>query len=119
MKYKVYLISLFFLINPIFSFSQTIPFGGKILMTMPCTCSGGWYISFFDNGTKVTTPIVFQYGVSRLNSNYNMYTSGVSILGSYVTGGTCLIYAGTSCISIPVFGMITPFPGPGMGTSLQ
>jgi hypothetical protein len=120
MKYKIFLFSIIFFIFPLFSNAQNplnIPFGGKILWTTPCTCSDGWYILMYDNTTMMPKALVFQFGISRLNSNYNMFSNGVNIIGSNQIGGTCMIYSGNSCFSLPVDGMITPWTGPGMGTS--
>jgi len=120
MKYKTLILILILLIAPVVSSAQTatVPFGGKIIYGYPCTCSGGWYLSIYDLVTKATIPIVFQFGVSRLNASFNIFTSGVSVLGSYMPGtGVCLIYAGTGCTTIPTIGMVTSYPLPGIGTS--
>ena len=70
-----------------------------------------------DQYTGMTLPIVFQFGISRLNGNYNIYKPGVKVLGTYVTGGTCVM-ASTSCYGGPIpVGTITPYPLAGIGTS--
>lgn len=93
------------------------PFGGPILWTTACSCTGGWYILMYDYKTTTPLALVFQFGLSRLNANYNIFSSGVNTVGSYQTGGECEIYVGESCMSLPVDGMITTQLGPGIGTS--
>jgi hypothetical protein len=122
MKYKIIIITLFITLIPFFSNAQNpilSPFGGNVLMTMPCTCSGGWYILMYDKGTKMPKPIVFQFGTSRWNRNYNIYSTGQSVLGSHVNYGICEFYYGYGCTELPVDGMVSPWGMPGIGTSMQ
>jgi hypothetical protein len=119
MKFKILFLSMILIFAPVVSSAQTVPFGGRITIGFPCTCSGGWYLMVYDLLIKTPVPMVFQFGVSRLNAQYNIFTNGNSLLGSYTPGGTCLIYSGNSCESIPVTGTITPPPLPGVGTSLS
>lgn len=115
MKFKIFLATLILIITPLVSFAQ-IPFGGKILATYECGCSGGWLIYFYDLVTKAPIPIVFQFGTSRLNQNFNIFTPNTNILGSNVPGGVCSVYT-SSCSPVPVVGTVTPPPLPGIGTS--
>lgn len=94
------------------------PFGGPILGVVNCTCSGNLLITIFDFRTKLTIPVIFQPGISRLNSWFNITTPSIMTLGTYAYGGQCLIYSGTSCSSVPSVGTITGFPFSGVGTSL-
>lgn len=107
------------LLMPTISYGQTsTPFGGRIVAMHECFCSGGWMIYVLDLYTNMTVPLLFQFGVSRLNANYNIFTYGVQTLGSYTPGGSCTL-ASTSCYTtIPAMGTITSFPLPGIGTSL-
>lgn len=119
MKFKLYLLKIFvlsFILFPIKNVNAQIPFGGNIIMSYECACSGGWYVLVLDKKTLIPTPLVFQFGISRLNANYNIFTPKTSLLGSYTPGGICL--KGTnSCKNKFVVGTITPFPLPGVGTS--
>lgn len=119
MKFKILTFVFILFLLPLFSEAQgvTTPFGGKILTSFPCTCSGGYYIYMYDLKTMMPTPIYFQFGVSRLNSNYNIFSSNVNLLGSYGPGMSCLMYAGTSCYSLTTYGMVTTYGLPGVGTS--
>lgn len=113
--YKIIILILIFSFIPIATNAQ-IPFGGRILASYECTCSGGWLIYFYDYFTKATLPIVFQFGVSRLNKNFNIFSPNVSILGTYFPGGVCSM--GTSgCFTVPVIGTVTSYPFSGIGTS--
>lgn len=120
MKNKFYLLIIFLavaLLFPIQKSEAQIPFGGNIIMSYECACSGGWYVLVFDKKTLMPTPLVFELGVSRLNANYNIFSPKTSLVGSYTPGGICL--KGThSCKPKVVLGTITPFPFPGVGTSI-
>ena len=118
MKYKILFFTIILFVVPLFSEAQTLttPFGGSILTAFPCTCSGGYYIYVDDLYSGMSKPIYFQFGVSRLNSNYNIFTPTVNLLGSYSSGSQCLIYAGTSCYRQQTYGMITTYGLPGVGT---
>lgn len=119
MKTKIItLLIMLSVLTPTISYGQTVPFGGRIVAMNECFCSGGWMIWVYDLYTKTTLPLVFQFGISRLNANYNIYTPGVHTLGSYFTGGTCLMVS-LECGGGPTpIGTITSFPLPGIGTGL-
>ncbi len=95
-----------------------IPVGGRIIWSYECGCSGGWMFFVLDSYSKSTVPLVFQFGVSRLNANYNIFSRGVNVLGSYTPGGICL-RASEGCTSskIPPIGTISTYGMPGIGTS--
>lgn len=120
MKNKFITLLLFVsLITPSLSYAQnplSISFGGRIVGVNECFCSGGWMIWVYDVATKVTLPLVFQFGLSKLNMAYNIITPGVQTLGTYSAGGICLM-ASLECSAGPIpIGTITPLPG--IGTSL-
>jgi len=117
MKFKVFIFSFLVFLMPLVSSAQ-IPFGGKITSVVPCLCSGGWNIIIYDLVTMTPISLVFQMGFSRLNANYNIFTPGVWLVGTYTPGGIC-IYINTegNCRPRPVIGTITPFPFSGVGTS--
>ncbi len=94
-----------------------VPFGGPILVTYECTCSGGWFILGYDQMTKLPVPMTFQFGVSMLRANYNIFTPAVQTLGSYTPGGICLM-GSSSCSGFVTQGTISPIGLPGIGTSL-
>ncbi len=72
-------------------------FGGRSTAMTTCTCSSNLLI-YVQDVRGMNLPLIYQPGVTML---YQMYrpTSGVNMLGSYVTGGQCLIYSGTTCTS--------------------
>ena len=94
--------------------SAVRPFGGTVLATIPCTCqvSGSVIV--------LLMPIAPYYGMflwqPPLTVPYAWYYPyyGVKVLGNYVTGGICSVYAGTTCVTIPVLGTITQ-----VGSSLR
>ncbi len=92
--------------------SGIIPFGGKSVSMVPCTCSGNILLYIVD--TKgVTLPLIYQPGVTVLYKMGNP-TSGTNMLGQYVAGGVCLV-PGTPCTvgGTPIGTMIQ------LGTSLS
>ena len=92
-----------------------VPFGGPILMTYECLCSGGWLVLTYDNMTKMPVPMTFQFGESMLRANYNIFTPSVQTLGSYIPGGICLM-ASFDCGGFGTQGTISPIGLPGIGT---
>lgn len=73
-------------------------FGGKITQVTYCTCSGAILLGIQDIASKQTLQVFFRYGQSTLHANYNIFTSGINVLGGLTPGGgQCQIYAGTSC----------------------
>lgn len=91
-------------------------FGGRILSTITCTCTSNTLVYVQDTVTNSSLPLIYQPGVTRLYSNYNVFTTGVQLLGSYTPGaGQCQIYVGTSCTSVNSRGMMNSIPG--VGTS--
>ena len=119
MKFKVILATLILILSPVIASAQ-IPFGGQIV-SKPfwCTCNGALYFWVLDLVTKVPTPMVFQFGFSRLNMQYNIFTPGVELVGTYSPGGLCFYWTGKSCqpkTPSPI-GVITSFPLSGVGTS--
>ncbi len=125
MKNKIYKISLLscfvfalaFLHKAEAAVPVAVPFGGPILISYECSCSGGWLVLTYDNATQFPTPLVFQFGESMLRANYNIFTPSVQTLGSYTPGGICLM-ASLDCAGVTVDGTISPFGLPGIGTSL-
>ncbi len=93
----------------------SMPFGGPILASYECSCNGGWFILVFDQKTKMPVPLTFQFGLSGLRANYNIFTPSVQTLGSYSIGGWCSP-ASTGCNGFPTQGTITPLPISGIGT---
>lgn len=94
------------------------PFGGPIIGVLDCSCSGNVKVDILDLRTGLPISLIFQPGVSRLNSWFNIHTLAVMTLGTYVYGGQCKVYAVVGCNSVPVIGTITGFPFSGVGTSL-
>ncbi|MEY4440541.1 MAG: hypothetical protein RLY49_167 [Candidatus Parcubacteria bacterium] len=95
---------------------MAVPFGGPIVMTYECSCSGGWLVVTYDYMTKMPVPMTFQFGQSMLRANYNIFTPSVQTLGSYIPGGVCLM-ASADCGGFSTQGTISPIGFPGIGTS--
>ena len=82
-----------------------LPFGGKVMTAIPCTCSGNFLLT-------VSPPkggqFVYYLGTQAYLS-YNLPSTGVWALGLYTPGGICMMYAGVGC---------SPFGAP-IGTVTQ
>ncbi|HMP67331.1 MAG TPA: hypothetical protein PKA60_01105 [Candidatus Paceibacterota bacterium] len=94
------------------------PFGGPLLLSMPCPCSANFLLVIQDYRTLMPIFIIFQPGYSRLTTIQNtmsLSTPGSYTLGTYAPGGVCL--TGVLCIPapVPINGTITPLPFPGIG----
>jgi len=74
-----------------------VPFGGKIVTSIPCTCSvGSWVtISFPRPGSFIYTP-----GLSQIYRNYNLFRPGPWAIGIASGFGTCLTGAPPACVPI-------------------
>lgn len=86
------------------------PFGGRVLNTFPCTCTGGLIWSVLVGPPK---PVLADYAIGTqlyLTYNFPFYINALGQYTSTVTG-TCLIYVGTACASVPSMGFITPIVG--------
>jgi hypothetical protein len=87
-------------------------FGGESTSMVTCTCSSNLLIYVHDVRGP-TLPLIYQPGATIL---YKMYrpTAGVNMLGQYISGGQCMVYAVVGCVSggTPVGTMIQ------LGTSL-
>ncbi len=71
-------------------------FGGRVLNVIPCTCSFGLMLTV---GPPVGGTFIYQFGSSTLYKNYSP-TTGNWVLGTTLGRSTCLVYAGTSCVSV-------------------
>lgn len=73
-------------------------FGGKIIATIPCTCSGQTLVTVDDYATKSAVVMLYNPAISKLNMNFNIWSVGVYVIGGLLpVGGVCSVYAGTGC----------------------
>ena len=100
-------------------------FGGYLIFPLYCTCSGGINLYIYDNTyPSGLLTLYYQYGVSRLNANYNIFTPGVAVIGQFYgqkyssSVSMCQIYVYSTCVQVPADGLITTWPFAGIGTSL-
>jgi hypothetical protein len=87
-----------------------IPFGGPILATWWCTCSGGIALTI---GPPVGGNYVFQFGTSIPFAFGQVFRPGPWTLGTQIPGGVCLYFVGIGCAPYPAIGTIAM-----VGTSL-
>lgn len=71
-------------------------FGGRVTSTTQCTCSDSVLIDIQDVRGQ-TLSLLYVYGVSETYSYYNVQGTGQNVLGTYTSGGSCLVVSGTSC----------------------
>lgn len=93
-------------------------FGGKLSNIIYCTCSGGQLLTIQDVRGQMKN-LFFRYGQSTLRENYNIYSTGVNVLGGYTPSATqCQVYSGESCDTQGIAeGDIDTIRG--IGTSIQ
>lgn len=87
-------------------------FGGKAIMTIPCTCSlpnfAIWFTPLYLGGPVVSAgPLVY----SPSTITHEIYAPGTPMawhLGKYLPGvQACFIYVGVACVPLPTLGLIT------------
>jgi hypothetical protein len=87
-----------------------IPFGGRSLFVVPCTCTPG----FFLVGVGLPRPGAFMYGPNTLlYSQYNIFPPAWQLGRALPTTIPCLVYTGSGCVPVGV-----GFPVVQVGTSL-
>lgn len=89
-----------------------LPFGGKVITAIPCTCDAGNFL------LTISPPVggQFTYRIgTQAYLNYNLPMPGIWALGMYEPGSVCMMYVGKGCspFGSPI-GWITPV----VGTSL-
>jgi hypothetical protein len=73
-------------------------FGGQITQVTYCTCSGAILLAIRDIPSKQTLQVFYRYGQSTLHANYNIFTTGINVIGGLTQGGgACEVYSGNSC----------------------
>lgn len=97
------------------STGMSLNFGGKLVNNTTCTCSSNSLLIIQDV-RGMSKQLIFSPGVSRLYQYYNL-SAGVNTLGTYVGGGSCVMYAITGCYTYGApIGTITQI-GTSKGTS--
>jgi hypothetical protein len=72
-------------------------FGGQITNITYCTCSDGQLLDIEDVRGE-SKSLFFMYGYSKLYENYNIFSSGVNVIGGYdMSSMECEVYNGESC----------------------
>ena len=117
MKKKLFTISLIVVMLAIsfavgFSVTKTqavvaLPFGGHLLLSIPCTCSIAlWeYYLPIPNAVFPGGPLAYTPYATITYSYYNVITPGVWHLGTYMPGvQSCWMWYGPVCAPLPVLG---------------
>lgn len=94
-------------------------FGGTVIGAIPCTANGTLLVGVKDFRTKLPIQVHYIPFVTRLNLNYNIFTSGNGILGQYMPSPMpCLVGVCPFCkpFGTPI-GIITSLPFAGVGSS--
>lgn len=94
-----------------------IPFGGNVMWTIPCTCSGNVLVYV---GPPNFGSFMYQPTIPGIPAGTDVFMNYLPMkVGSYVLGlaepapMTCLVYAGVSCVTAGAGGMMLT-----VGTSL-
>lgn len=89
-----------------------LPFGGFVIITIPCTCSANLWIYFtplYPLPLPTTGPLVYQPGYTTLYGNFAIGIPATWHLGSYtpiVGNGVCWINTGPACVPLPNLGLM-------------
>lgn len=120
-KIAVLLLGVFIWIMPInlFAFSlgaggmvPGLPFGGLVVITLPCTCSKSLWIFFAPlhiTGKTIVGPLVYQPGYTTLYGNFAIGIPSTWHLGSYIPvvgNGVCWQYVGQACVVMKNLGLM-------------
>lgn len=89
--------------------ATSIPFGGALLYSYFCTCSYTWLLTIQPLPPSYAALLTYT-PFSQAYLSYNIPAT-TELLGNYTSGGTCAIYIGYGCATIPSEGMITPTVG--------
>jgi len=78
--------------------SGTQNFGGSVTKVTRCTCGPSSMLDINDvRGQQIS--VIYTPGASQLYMDYNVNGTGQNVLGTYTSGGQCMVYSGTSCRS--------------------
>lgn len=95
------------------AFAQTAdgstPFGGALLYSFFCTCSGNWLVTVEPLPPTFVTLLTYQPG-SQAFLSYNIPETSW-LLGGYTAGGLCSVIVGPGCAVLPSEGTISPMTG--------
>lgn len=87
----------------------TTAFGGSLLYSYYCNCSSTWLLTLSPLPPSFATLLTYTPG-SQAYLSFNIPQTKW-LLGQYSGGGSCSVYVGYGCISIPSQGMITSTVG--------
>lgn len=86
-----------------------LPFGGRVISAIPCTCDAGNFLLTLSPPSD--NQYTYRIGTQKY-LNYNLPTPGIWALGLYEPGSVCMIYVGKGCSSVGApIGLITPVVG--------
>ncbi len=78
-------------------------FGGRLIYVQYCTCTAFLLLFIYDFSKKSVIQLMYIPGYSKLLSQYSVWSPGPLVLGGYTYAASpCMVYAGTSCVSIGV-----------------
>lgn len=103
------------------AFSLNGYFGGSIVNVTYCTCVGdlGMMLTIKPPGISMVKNIFYKPGLSRLRANYNVFTSGPYVLGSYTRVPRACMMQGTVVCAPVGFAEGTIDSIIGVGTSVR
>ena len=90
-----------------------LPFGGPVVLILPCTCSASLWIWFAPLSPSPplppTGPLIYQPGYTTLYGNFAIGLMATWHLGSYtpvVGNGVCWEETAIACVPIPNLGLM-------------
>ncbi len=82
-----------------------IPFGGRIVMSIPCPYSGNWYLTIAPVAGPVN--VIYRPGVSRLYDYGQVFRPGPNVLGTTMGIDVCVISVSpTVAFTAPMIRMV-------------
>ncbi|MEK9182001.1 MAG: hypothetical protein AAB781_00220 [Patescibacteria group bacterium] len=87
-----------------------LPFGGLVIVTLPCTCSANlwiWFTPLYPLPLPTAGPLVYQPGYTTLYGDFAIGVPATWHLGSYTPGiQTCWQYVGITCAPMVNYGLM-------------
>jgi hypothetical protein len=77
-----------------------IPFGGMILNVDDSSCCNGAIITIQDAVTKVPIRVLYEFGITLLFAEQQIWTPGVNTVGLYIPGAVSCLDINNECESI-------------------
>jgi len=115
---KIFLsIALLALILPLATNAQ-LPFGGKVIITLPCTCTLNFLITMVPAAATLPARVIFRPGVSILYEYYQFFAPGTALLGKTLGFDTCWEGIPPFCVPLSIGTPLVQMMGTSLGPAI-